>query len=669
MADFSARTSLAAKASIATTALAALAGGLMPAAHATNASPGGPGGLTISDNAATVAVAGGTAISVAGATKIEDASWSPDGSRFAFVNQNGDIVVAAANGSDPVVVTPPAAGTIRRSPVWAQNGSQIIWSEAAGSANAVLKWARANGTDLDQYKVPQIHDVPLPGINGRIANPDVLVRPQGDLLVFQVTGDTVIGGGKATVVALDESQATSGYYPVALGSTPKISSDGKTIAYVGVVGGNLDQIMTASSANPGATLAAGTAVTKNTAANTHPYAHPVWSPDGTTIYAESLDTAGGDVDTLKVNVATGAQSLLNAATKTPGLPAFQTEVSKVVRRLAGNDRLGTAIAVSKSYWGAAGAAKTPQAKSVVLSRSDQFADALGGAALAAKESGPLLLTPTAALDANTRAEILRVLGGSSLSKTVYILGGVNAVSPGVETALKSMGYTVTRVGGADRFGTAVQIANTITGGAAPNYILVATGMLFPDALSAGAVAGAIDAAPGGKTAVVLLTNNAAMPTATADYIAPLDARTIDPNQANFVELDSVGKQASDALSSHWIPAPYVSGSYSDFSGTDRYQTSLLVAQHFFGPRGNVGLATALNWADALSGGALMGTVDGPVLLVNPATGPSPAASQWLRRSSGGIGTAYVFGGTAAVSPGVVPQVGVLITGPTGFTAP
>ena len=64
------------------------------------------------------------------------------------------------------------------------------------------------------------------------------------------------------------------------------------------------------------------------------------------------------------------------------------------------------------------------------------------------------------------------------------------------------------------------IAGAITGpNAAPDYILVATGENYPDALSAGAAAGAIDAHQG-KNAVVLLTNDTVMPKPTVDYLAP-----------------------------------------------------------------------------------------------------------------------------------------------------
>lgn len=96
-------------------------------------------------------------------------------------------------------------------------------------------------------------------------------------------------------------------------------------------------------------------------------------------------------------------------------------------RVGGADRIDTAVDVSRLAYVAA-AADGRHAKAVVLSRSDTFADALAGAALAGHLDAPLLLTATTSLDARTAAEIHRCLppGG-----TVYLLGGSDALSPNV----------------------------------------------------------------------------------------------------------------------------------------------------------------------------------------------------------------------------------------------
>jgi len=358
-----------------------------------------------------------------------------------------------------------------------------------------------------------------------------------------------------------------------------------------------------------------------------------------------------------------------------GLPAFRPAVGSHVIRLAGADRLDTAIKTSQSHWagaGVAGAKGTP-AKAVVLSRSDQSADALGGSALAAKVGGPLLLTPTAGLTPPVSAEIQRVLGPGDGAKTVYVLGGEKALSPAVASALTALNYHVQRVAGPDRYATAVEIAKTITGpGGTPDYVLVATGQGFADALSAGAAAGAINAHQG-KNAVVVLTNDKVMPQPTVDYLAPLNARTnlnADHSKpANFIELDSIGGQAATALNSRWIPAGYQAGSFGALSGVDRYETSFLVASYFFGSADAAGLATGLNWADALSGGAEMGTEDGPLMLVSPTAGVPAPVAKWLSRNNGQFDRVEIFGGSAAVPTSVDKVVGGLIAGSGGTDYP
>src|SRR5205823_14716757 len=73
-------------------------------------------------------------------------------------------------------------------------------------------------------------------------------------------------------------------------------------------------------------------------------------------------------------------------------------------RLAGPDRIGTAIAVSQDSFPNGGSAGA-----VVLARSLIFPDALSGTPLACAKNAPLLLTPQAVLDGRTQPALQRVL--------------------------------------------------------------------------------------------------------------------------------------------------------------------------------------------------------------------------------------------------------------------
>jgi len=158
-----------------------------------------------------------------------------------------------------------------------------------------------------------------------------------------------------------------------------------------------------------------------------------------------------------------------------------------IKVIAGTDRIGTAIAASQDTFGAL------TAQAVVIARSDGFADALAGTPFASAKVAPLLLNPTASLDPRVETEVKRVLGAGG---TVYLLGGEQALGQSVAAGLAADGFNVVRLGGIDRFATAVDVANAI---GRPRTILLATGVSAADALVSGAAAA-------GLSAAVLLTD-------------------------------------------------------------------------------------------------------------------------------------------------------------------
>ena len=676
MSDSSTRRPLALTATLATS-VAAAAGLIAPAAHATTASPNGTANLTLSGygyggtTSSGTATVNGTKYALTVNANIQDLSWAPTGARAAWIDPTDNAVMAGIPGGAAQMIAPAAPnGTKRSHPTWIDGGAQVVWSERQGGTNpatgkpydSTLKWAYGDGLQTDGNGAPLVQDL-------RVQAGTDLLHPDsvGSLLVYEAGSPS---GNQ--IMVWDRSQPNSVPYAVAYGFAPSLSPDGSKVAFVNSTGSpSAEHIFTVSTANPHGAFAAPNQVT---AAPPAPIIQdPTWTPDGSSL----VFVAGGnpgqeDLTSVPANATNStAYTVLEPGAHAAGLPAFQPNVQAHVARIAGTDRLGTAIKASQSQWAAPGAPGA-HANAVVLSRSDQFADALGGSALAAKVGGPLLLTQSSGLNAAVQAEIQRVLGPGNGTKTVYVLGGTQALSPAVANTLTALHYKVQRVAGDDRFSTAVAIANTITDNGSPDYVLVATGEGFADPLSAGAAAGAINAHQG-KNAVVLLTDDKVMPQATTDYLAPLLARTnLNPDHskpANFIELDSIGGQATAALGSRWIPAGYQAGSFLGLSGLDRYETSYFVARYFFGSADAVGLATGMNWADALSGGAAMGTVGGPLMLVNPKTGVPAEVAQWLNRNDGQFTTAAIFGGTVAVPGSVDKVVGGLIAGTGGVNYP
>lgn len=287
-----------------------------------------------------------------------------------------------------------------------------------------------------------------------------------------------------------------------------------------------------------------------------------------------------------------------------------------VARVAGTDRVGTAVAISQQLHPAPGSAAV-----VVLARLDGFADALAGGPYAAAHGGPLLLTAGDQLDAATEAEILRVLPPDG---PVVVLGGTDAIGAGVVARLTALGFTVERIGGADRYATAVAVAETATN---PSAVLLASGLDFPDAVSAGAAAAATGA-------VVVLTAGAEHAAATAAYLA---ARPALPRFA-------VGGPAAAAE-----PAA------TALVGADRFATAVAVAQQFFPSPTSVAVASGRAFPDALTGGVHAGIDDAPLLLTEPDALP-PATGEYLAANRGTIDAAFVYGGEGAVTAGVVDAI-------------
>jgi putative cell wall-binding protein len=285
-----------------------------------------------------------------------------------------------------------------------------------------------------------------------------------------------------------------------------------------------------------------------------------------------------------------------------------------VRRLAGDDRVATAIAVSQ-----AALPDAASAAGVILASAGGFADALAGTPLAVARDGVVLLTPREALDDRVRAEIGRVMQPDG---TVYVLGGPHAISEAVVDALVASGFHTQRVAGADRFETAVAVAGLFED---PATIYLATGRDFPDAIAAGAAAGV-------SAGVVLLTDGPRMPDSTNDFL-----RT-HPN----VPVNAIGGDAERAMPSA-----------ASFVGEDRYATAVLVADHVLSGSTTVGVASGERFPDAITGGAHIAALGGALVLTRADSLPE-ATADWLVDAP--VIAPFVYGGPVAISDAVVAAI-------------
>ena len=153
-----------------------------------------------------------------------------------------------------------------------------------------------------------------------------------------------------------------------------------------------------------------------------------------------------------------------------------------VTRTAGADRFATSAAISK-------AAFAPGVDVAYIANGYNFPDALSAAPVAGKNEAPVLLVTTDVIPEAIRTELQRLN-----PDRIVVLGGVNAVSNNVQTALDEFtAGAVIRLSGPDRFATSAAISEANFAANAP-VVYIANAYNFPDALSGAPVAG-LDGAP------------------------------------------------------------------------------------------------------------------------------------------------------------------------------
>lgn len=225
-------------------------------------------------------------------------------------------------------------------------------------------------------------------------------------------------------------------------------------------------------------------------------------------------------------------------------------------------------------------------------------------------------------------------------------------------ATQAGGLTFDRYQGADRFATAADIA----GRAYPDgagTVVVANGLVFPDALSA-APAAALIKAP------LLLTAPGSLPSSVADRLVALKPR-------NVVVVGGVNA-VSPAVATQ---ITRITGATVErISGDDRYATSRAIADAFFAETGvyRAFVATGANFPDALSASAAAGVgstdttgaPDAVVLVPGQASGVDEATSTLL--DSLGVESVAVVGGTASVNDEVIADLDAQFPGAVAVLA-
>ncbi len=291
-------------------------------------------------------------------------------------------------------------------------------------------------------------------------------------------------------------------------------------------------------------------------------------------------------------------------------------LTRGVDRAGGQNRYLTAVAVSQRLFPKGGS------DSVFIASGTAYPDGLSVSALASYAGGALLLTQPRTLPPAVRAEISRLN-----PKKIYIAGGTAAVSSSVEAELATLADSVTRLGGANRYETSMQIAAMFPKG---SPAVVATGSDFPDALVAATASGKAGGGP------VLLTPKFTVSSDLAAWV-----QTTDPSSVTVVGGKwSAGDQNRLKDASGRKP--------TILSGSDRYATSAAVAKHFWSASPAIVYSTGSDYADAMSGAPTSRAYNAPLLLTKSNCRPKAVAAEGSKQSR-----VLILGGTSAVATNAV----------------
>ncbi|MFB2581270.1 cell wall-binding repeat-containing protein [Herbiconiux sp. P15] len=299
------------------------------------------------------------------------------------------------------------------------------------------------------------------------------------------------------------------------------------------------------------------------------------------------------------------------------LPVYG-DTSITTDRIGGADRYAVSVGVSQ-------AAHPAGASVAYVVSGTGFADALSAGPVAAAQQGPVLLTPPDALPSAVAQELRRLA-----PERIVVVGGPASVSEAVVTGLGLIAPTE-RVSGADRYEVSRNLAALAHPDGAP-LVYVATGTTFPDALSAGAAAGAasmpVVLVPGGGSALD------AASTAALGALSPQEIRIVGGPA-------SVTEGVADSLEAI---APV-----TRYGGADRYAASVSLNSAAFGVSDRAFLTTGSTFPDALTGSAFAGQSLAPLYVSRPDCVPVATISAMRDQ---GVRQVTLIGGPASLTQAV-----------------
>lgn len=336
----------------------------------------------------------------------------------------------------------------------------------------------------------------------------------------------------------------------------------------------------------------------------------------------------GTVDTLTATVTPN-----QAVTWT----SSNTDVVQVFNGVIMAQSIGTAVITATSADGSSSATCTVtvnnSAATLTLSKSSDTLK-LGGTDTLYATVSPQLPTNTYIMWISSNPSIVSVSGGvitgmglGSTVITAIASDGSCSATCNVTVTDGTINSNNIRLGGADRFETSVAISKTgWTNGS--TYAVLATGNDYPDALSAAPLAKKYNAP-------ILLTDTNAIPQVTLDEIKRLNTSYV------FIcgGTGAVSQEIENQLNSMGIKTERL-------KGTDRYGTSVAIANKLGAVSGELMVANGYDWSDALSASSIAAKMGIPIILTDKDVLPD-SLNSFIGNTS--FSKTYVLGDTDLIS--------------------
>ena len=298
---------------------------------------------------------------------------------------------------------------------------------------------------------------------------------------------------------------------------------------------------------------------------------------------------------------------------TPSVPGTTTDkpaqTTKETTRVAGTDRINTAVEVSKKYYNSA--------ETVIIANYEKFADSLSASALSKALKAPILLVQKDQLDSVVAQEINR-LG----AKNVVVIGGDHSVDKAKNSLAK---YNVQTIAGSDRYETSAKIAQEIIKRTGTTQAVIASGETFADALTVAPLANK-------NNMPILLVQPNNIPKATQEVLKQIEEVIIVGGEK------TISKEVENKL-----PNP------TRIAGANRYETAKKIYEYGFKDRSEVNIANGTNFADSL----VIGSIDCPILLAEANEIPE-ATKQAFKESK--FEKVNVFGGENSINESIVKEL-------------